>query len=745
MLAYNPQTDTWIDLGANPFGNKRSFACVNYNNKMYMFGPDKDVVVYDPGNNLLDKSDDTWTKEGSMESIGISSVKRHSSVVISNKIYIIGGVYQTTSGTKYGLVLEYDPARCQFKELTPLPDGRYYGAAGVINDKIYYVGGVVKTEMSMGIDPVTGENVTTKSNCHTRTVWKYDPKIGNGSSSVAPHMPWLQDIPETMGPEHLAPRGAGDQVAGFSESVTGSKLHVRDPEYSRYWASEGYGTNHGISFSNRPGLADHQVVVVDNKIYVMGGNNGLLRSYFDGPGYRYNNKWYGTMINDNSDPNKQLKSDTTKKDVWQRDLFYDLVGNTAASAAYTKDYTYDSYQDWQGQMGCYSRWNKELYVFNGTSWTRVADGPTMDMETNGGMKGVGITNHILAEVDGRFYMLGGVAHHFRDPNRTYLNQYVVEGDDTRCGYASKSYVNAMYVSVAEYYVRSESATQRTDGVYKIISTGKDKIAFLNKQATRRIEALVKIKPMTGANGFDGSIICKSSIIGVGNAKTDSYDSNKGGYSEGVNDGHEGNIFSNGAISLVGNALVDGDAHCGPVDNISLTGQAEVTGEKEASGQLISLPSITVPDDVIDIGAITGNLTLPTGRYTCRGIELKGQEKLRIIGDVKLYCTGNIQLSGQASIDNTGANGRATNFHIYCTDAVTLVDVVGNGEFYGTVYAPGAEIKISGDGNVYGQLIGKGVKFNGNGKVIYDEQLKNTVWWPETRMTREIIYWREVGL
>lgn len=751
MLAYNPQTDTWTDLGANPYGNKSKFAGVNYNNKMYMFGPEPDVVVYNPGNNLLDKNDDTWSKEGSMNSIrGISNVAYHSAVVIGDKIYVIGGDYTTTQGQKYGLVLEYNPVNNQFRELTPLPDGRYYGAAGVIKDKIYYMGGIPQTGMSMGIDPSTGEMVTTQSGRHSRTVWKYDPKAnnGNGSSSVAAHMPWLQDNPNTRGPEHLDPYGGGDKVNGFNEFVTSVKAHVRDPEYSPYWGSpynEGYGVDHGLSFSNRPGLADHQAVVVDDEIYVIGGNNGLLRTYLDGPGYRYNGVWYGTNIADNSDPNKIIYSQTTKKNVPQRDLFYDLKGNTTASNNYTGQYTYDSYQDWQGQLGSYHRWNKELYRFDGTSWTRLSDARTMNMETNGGMQGVGITNHALAAVDGRFYMLGGTAHHFRDPNRTYLNDYVVEGDDTRYGRASKSYVNAMYLSVAEYYIRPESQTSGTDGVYKIISTGTETIGFLQKTVSRRIEALVKIKPMTGANGFDGSIISKSGISGMGNAKTDSYNSNNGGYSEGINDGQEGNIFSNAGISLVGNTLIDGDAHSGPGNNISLTGNAKVTGDKGASGQEISLPSVVVPGDASNVGEINGNLTLTTGIYTCSGINLNGQERLIINGNVQLYCTGNIQISGQGSIDNTGANGQATNFHIYCTNNVTSIDVVGNGEFFGTIYAPGAEIKISGNGNVYGQLIGNAVKFNGNGKVIYDEQLKNTVWWPEKKMTRDIIYWREVGL
>jgi len=95
--------------------------------------------------------------------------------------------------------------------------------------------------MSMGRDPITGEEVTTRSGCHTRTVWRYDPRANNGkgASSVAPHMPWLEDIPDTMVREDLAPGGEGDKVAGFDDSVEVT-CHVRDPEYAGWmWKKQG--------------------------------------------------------------------------------------------------------------------------------------------------------------------------------------------------------------------------------------------------------------------------------------------------------------------------------------------------------------------------------------------------------------------------------------------------------------------------------------------------------------------------
>ncbi|MEW6618385.1 MAG: kelch repeat-containing protein [bacterium] len=737
MLAYDPRSDTWKELGTNPYGNKSKFAAVNYNNKMYMFGPDPAVITYNPGNDLLNSADDKWEQVANMTSIGITDVNYHSAVVLGDKIYIVGGQYN--GGAEYGLVVEFNPTTNQVTKLTPLPDGRYYGAAGVIGNKIYYVGGIPKTGMSMGPDPDTGGQVTTQSGCHSRTVWEYNPTTG--SSTPAAHMPWLSDDSNTVCPEDLAPWGEGDKIEGFSKSVSGIKLHVRDPEYSKYWKDEGYGVDHGLSFSNRPGLADHQAIVVDNKIYVTGGNNGLLRTYFDGPGYRKDGIWYGTYIPDDKNPDKIITSGTTHEQVAQRDLFYDYKDGSPYGS-------YDSYRDWQGQMsGSYYRWNKELYVFDGTSWVKLENAPTMDMDTNGGMDGVGITNQVLANVENRFYMLGGTAHHFRDPNRVYLNPYVVEGDDTYYGRISKSYVNAMYLSVAEFYVREKEATEGGGGTYKIVVTSREQQLF-GKTVHRRIEAIVAITPMTGANGFDGAIICKSDIALTGNARTDSYNSDNGKYGS-ENALHGGNVFSNGNVSLTGNACVDGNAFSGLEETVNLTGNASVTGKKDSQGTDISLPAVTVPADAISTTInITGSneLTLTEGTYTCNGIKISGQAQLIIVGKVKLYCTGNIDITGQGGANyENNSNGVTTNFHIYCTNAVNSISLTGNDRFFGTVYAPAAEISVTGNGNVYGQLVGNEVDITGNGKVIYDEQLKNTLWWPEESMTGDVISWREVSL
>lgn len=728
LLCYDPVTKSWENLGECPYGFKNKPTPINFNNKMYLLGPEPDVIVYDPQNR-------SWENVADMRTIGINRVIHHSTVIMDEKIYILGGRYSTSQGQMYGLVIEFDPANNTFRRLNKLPDERYFGAAGVINGKIYYVGGVSMKGMLMGRDPVTGEVVTTQSKKLTRTVWRYDPMAdnGNGTVTVAPHMPWLEDDPNTACPEHLAPWGGGDEVEGSSEYMK-MKMHVRDPEY----AGGNYGQIRTIGFKRRPGLADHRAIVVDDKLYVIGGNTGLLRTYFDGPGYETpDGEWRGTRLSTSSDPNVTIYSETTKEYTTQRDLFYDykdgeIYGN------------YDSYRDWQGQVGSYHRWNKELYVFDGNSWERLEDAPTMNMMTTGGMQGVGIANHVLTAACGKFYMIGGIAHHFRNPNRQYLNEYVVEGDDTRHGRASIGYVNAMYTSMAEYNIRPPRSQSPQHVRYKIISTGREKL-FLG-DIHRKIEAIVEVTPMTGANGFDGAIICDSCITASGNVRTDSYNSEKGAYTSGINDGNQGNIFSNRMISVGGNVLIDGNAYCGVEEDINIIGNAKVTGSKGSLGEKILLPDITVPEEAIDLGPIelTGNeeRILIQNTYTCSSLRISGSAKLIINGNVNIYCTGDIDITGQGSV-NYNSRGDTTNFHIYCPGSVDNIKLTGNNSFFGTIYAPQSKIRITGTGNIYGQIVANEINFSGNVGIIYDEQLKNTRWWPvEGGRNARTIYWRE---
>lgn len=66
-------------------------------------------------------------------------------------------------------------------------------------------------------------------------------------------------------------------------------------------------------------------------------------------------------------------------------------------------------------------------------------------------------------------------------------------------------------------------------------------------------------------------------------------------------------------------------------------------------------------------------------------------------------------------------------------------MAGNGDFAGIIYAPNADVKIAGNGNVSGAVVGENITLVGNAAFHYDVELKNK----EDGGTMSIGRWREL--
>ncbi|MCK4994630.1 MAG: hypothetical protein KAS13_06260 [Candidatus Omnitrophica bacterium] len=65
----------------------------------------------------------------------------------------------------------------------------------------------------------------------------------------------------------------------------------------------------------------------------------------------------------------------------------------------------------------------------------------------------------------------------------------------------------------------------------------------------------------------------------------------------------------------------------------------------------------------------------------------------------------------------------SNLILYGTNPTAqTIDVLGQTDFYGAVYAPTAEMNLSGQGGLFGSFIGNEVTINGQGGVHYDSAL-----------------------
>jgi len=154
VYEYDPAANKWTKKKPMALP-AHHIALTQYNGKIYIFGgfiagtvnnlagwqPINDSFVYDPMN-------DTW------KPIAPMPTKRGAGVaaVVGEKIYVIGGattapgetnpsIHPTQVQRVIGTVEEYDPETNTWRTRSPMPTPRNHTAAGVVNGKIYVIGG----------------------------------------------------------------------------------------------------------------------------------------------------------------------------------------------------------------------------------------------------------------------------------------------------------------------------------------------------------------------------------------------------------------------------------------------------------------------------------------------------------------------------------------------------------------------------------------------------------------------------
>jgi Putative Tad-like Flp pilus-assembly len=227
----------------------------------------------------------------------------------------------------------------------------------------------------------------------------------------------------------------------------------------------------------------------------------------------------------------------------------------------------------------------------------------------------------------------------------------------------------------------------------------------------------------------------------GTPSTDSYWSEDGYYWE-QEPGLNGSICSDGMIYVDGTADVHGNANPGRDCETIVGSNAVVTGNTvprirpmnmplvdDSQAELINdngiLPPIpqghnfrAVPDAngdfILDGGK---HYTMPSGTFYFRDFILTGQSELNITGDTVVYVTRTMDTSGGDVINATMV---PQNLRVYSTG--TYVRIAGNSDFFGTVYAPQADVELTGNAGWYGAFVGKTMTVTGTGDIHYDENL-----------------------
>jgi N-acetylneuraminic acid mutarotase len=230
--AYDPSTNTWQTKAPMPTP-RVELGVATVNGKIYAIGGTNGIALntveeYDPSTN-------TWSSKANMP----TSRSNVSVAVYNGKIYAIGG-------WPYGIsaVEEYDPLSDTWTSKTPLSQGRINtNGSTTLNNKVYFSGGKTNStvfSIHEAYDPITN-NWITKANL-PNTLW-------SGASVT------LNNKIHFLG----GTNSLGQYLPNFS-------THYVYDENNNSWST-------ALPLLNN--RSNHAAVVVNNKIYVIGGNDNI--------------------------------------------------------------------------------------------------------------------------------------------------------------------------------------------------------------------------------------------------------------------------------------------------------------------------------------------------------------------------------------------------------------------------------------------------------------------------------------
>jgi hypothetical protein len=272
----------------------------------------------------------------------------------------------------------------------------------------------------------------------------------------------------------------------------------------------------------------------------------------------------------------------------------------------------------------------------------------------------------------------------------------------------------------------------------------------------------RIQVTTKANSpYPKGMLAQSFIdMNGNNITTDSYDSNDPNHStngryDSAKAKMNGDVGTNLTLTnsvSVGNANIKGSVATGPGGTISVGPNGYITGTV-THDMNVDFPDVVAPFTSapgLQPGAGGYTYTLPPGDTMVGSLSMSGSQNILVTGPGKsrLYITGDLSITGNAFIKlatnatleiymggnsakiagNGIANptGKATAVAYYGLPSNRQLDLSGNAEYTGTVYAPSADFTASGGGNntydLAGAIVVKSIKLNGHFHLHYDEAL-----------------------
>lgn len=328
---------------------------------------------------------------------------------------------------------------------------------------------------------------------------------------------------------------------------------------------------------------------------------------------------------------------------------------------------------------------------------------------------------------------------------------------------------------ATYWVETEALG---GSLLSLVSTGVD------GSAAARIQVVLDLSLGSlfswGAFGDEGLSMSSNTHI-------DSYNSSDGSYADQAVNGsgsdtyanQNGNVGSNDSVSLDQNATVNGNAIPGPDGTTTVSGGATVTGSTAPAPITSEMPMIEVPRTVSAgdlLIATNDTYSLPPGDHAFDDFGLGNGATLVVHGPATVvFESATMRAGSEILVDATDGpvqfyvledflmNSNTTFGSLTKTPAdvelnllsdnvinpdapidLDTVDFESNSEFYGTIYAPNAQIVINSNFALYGSLVARAVRLNSWATIHFDEALLESSAGSEG-FTFSKVFWRELSV
>jgi len=226
-----------------------------------------------------------------------------------------------------------------------------------------------------------------------------------------------------------------------------------------------------------------------------------------------------------------------------------------------------------------------------------------------------------------------------------------------------------------------------------------------------------------------------SIVGLDYIKMTGSSSDSYWGAPGTTGGQQGNIASNGDITVGGGSVINGTAWLTAGHNLINSGTV-TGGVRYLSGNLVYangdplnyatindnglLPSNVKTNGGLDFKA-QGNTTylLPGGNFYFRNIDATNGAQMTFTGPATFYVYGTVNIAGHTDTYPTTARNLTLIMVPKNGNPPGSVTIATQADFYASIYAPQSAVVINASADIYGNVVGKSIDMSGSGCIHYD--------------------------